>query len=164
MALAATGDSPRRRRKRAELAKVRRHAAGGNALTGSTPAPTFLAIALAVLDGRIATAKGDRKAAIGHFEAAVSLQDKIAYNEPADWYYPVRETLGATLLLDGQAARGRGGVPRRSEEDAAQRPLAVRPVAEPCSRRAKPRMPSWCAAATRRSGMNSELQLKIEAL
>ena len=46
-----------------------------------------------------------RRVAIGHLEAAVAAQDKVAYNEPADWYYPVRETLGAMLLLDGQAAR-----------------------------------------------------------
>jgi hypothetical protein len=58
-----------------------------------------------VLDGRIAFAKGDRKAAIAHFEAAVAMQDKIAYNEPADWYYPVRETLGAALLIDRQQPR-----------------------------------------------------------
>jgi tetratricopeptide (TPR) repeat protein len=50
------------------------------------------------------TANGDRKAAIGHFETAVATQDKLAYDEPADWYYPVRETLGAALFLDGQHA------------------------------------------------------------
>ena len=64
-----------------------------------------LDIALAVLDGRIAAAKGDRKNAITHYETAVTIQDKIAYNEPADWYYPMRETLGAALLLDGQAVK-----------------------------------------------------------
>jgi tetratricopeptide (TPR) repeat protein len=63
-----------------------------------------LGVALSVLDGRIATAKGDSKAAIGHFEEAVATQDRLAYNEPADWYYPVRETLGAALFLDGQHA------------------------------------------------------------
>jgi hypothetical protein len=28
----------------------------------------------------------------------------LAYNEPADWYYPVRESLGGTLLREGKAA------------------------------------------------------------
>jgi hypothetical protein len=32
------------------------------------------------------------------------VQDGLAYNEPPDWYYPVRETLGGALLRDGQAA------------------------------------------------------------
>ena len=32
------------------------------------------------------------------------MQDGLAYNEPPDWYYPVRESLGGALLRDGQAA------------------------------------------------------------
>ncbi|PYT03490.1 MAG: hypothetical protein DMF65_04120 [Acidobacteria bacterium] len=28
----------------------------------------------------------------------------MAYDEPPAWFMPMRETLGATLLLDGQAA------------------------------------------------------------
>ena len=35
---------------------------------------------------------------------AVELQDKLAYDEPPAWYYPVRESLGASLLLSGDAA------------------------------------------------------------
>jgi cytochrome c-type biogenesis protein CcmH/NrfG len=28
----------------------------------------------------------------------VEAQDKLAYDEPADWYYPVRESLGAAFV------------------------------------------------------------------
>jgi hypothetical protein len=35
---------------------------------------------------------------------AVELQDGLAYDEPPAWYYPVRESLGAALLLAGDAA------------------------------------------------------------
>ncbi len=29
----------------------------------------------------------------------------MRYNEPSDWYYPVRESLGAVLLMDGEAQK-----------------------------------------------------------
>jgi cytochrome c-type biogenesis protein CcmH/NrfG len=32
------------------------------------------------------------------------LHDALVYNEPPDWYYPVRESLGAALLRAGKAA------------------------------------------------------------
>jgi len=35
---------------------------------------------------------------------AVEIQDRLAYDEPPAWYYPVRESLGASLLLSGDAA------------------------------------------------------------
>jgi tetratricopeptide (TPR) repeat protein len=56
------------------------------------------------LDARIAAARGDLPGAIEHWRAAVAVQDKSNYNEPPDWYYPVRESLGAALLRNGHAA------------------------------------------------------------
>jgi hypothetical protein len=35
---------------------------------------------------------------------AVAVQDSLKYDEPPDWFYPVRESLGAVLLLNGNAA------------------------------------------------------------
>jgi tetratricopeptide (TPR) repeat protein len=98
------GEKEKTKAEREELAKVRQTMTDSN-MYGLNPGALVLDIALAVLDGRVAAAEGDRKAAIRHFEAAVALQDTVAYNEPADWYYPVRESLGAMLLLDGQAAK-----------------------------------------------------------
>jgi hypothetical protein len=34
---------------------------------------------------------------------AVAVQDTLKYNEPQDWFYPVRESLGGVLLLSGDA-------------------------------------------------------------
>ena len=104
VSLAAKGDIAGAEKARTQLATSASSQPEGS-MYGFTPGADILGLALAVLDARIAVAKGDRKAAIGHLEAAVAAQDKVAYNEPADWYYPVRETLGAMLLLDGQAAR-----------------------------------------------------------
>ena len=104
VALVANGDLHGADSARAALAEIRTNLPAGAAYGFSSGTDVF-GIALAVLDGRIATAKGDRKAAIGHFEDAVAIQDSLPYNEPADWYYPVRETLGAALFLDGQHAK-----------------------------------------------------------
>jgi tetratricopeptide (TPR) repeat protein len=67
-------------------------------------AKTVLQIPAGTLDAQISEARGDRKAAIESLKKAVAVQDGLAYNEPPDWYYPVRETLGGALLRDGQPA------------------------------------------------------------
>src|SRR5437764_155437 len=64
----------------------------------------ILHLAEKVLSARIALARQDRGAAIGLLRQAVEVQDNMAYDEPPAWFMPMRETLGATLLLDGQAA------------------------------------------------------------
>ncbi|HEV3420528.1 MAG TPA: hypothetical protein VG075_09495 [Candidatus Acidoferrum sp.] len=68
-------------------------------------AQSFLDLAENILDARIAAAKGDHKQAISYWEKAVEVQDKLYYGEPPEWFYPVRESLGAELLLNGQADR-----------------------------------------------------------
>lgn len=68
---------------------------GGNATAD------VLKVAAAVLDARLA---GDPVKAVEHWRQAVAAYDDLRYAEPADWYYPVRESLGAALLQSGQAA------------------------------------------------------------
>ena len=60
-------------------------------------------IASDVLAARIAAARGDKPAAIDLLRDAVAIQDQLLYDEPADWYYPVRESLGGMLLQTGDA-------------------------------------------------------------
>jgi tetratricopeptide (TPR) repeat protein len=66
----------------------------------------ILAIACNVLGAKIAMAKKDNTAAIGMLQEAVAVQDKLSYGEPPDWFSPVRESLGAALLMNGAAADG----------------------------------------------------------
>ncbi|WP_207483931.1 tetratricopeptide repeat protein [Arenibaculum pallidiluteum] len=66
------------------------------------PGPDVLRIAGLLVDGRIARAEGDLPRAIAAFEQAAAVQDGIPYMEPPFWYYPVRQTLGATLLEAGR--------------------------------------------------------------
>jgi tetratricopeptide (TPR) repeat protein len=60
------------------------------------------AVAREVLAARIAEAQSKPEEAIKHWLAAVNAQDKLFYDEPADWYYPVRESLGAAYLKIGK--------------------------------------------------------------
>ncbi|HEX9459098.1 MAG TPA: hypothetical protein VGA84_08145 [Thermoanaerobaculia bacterium] len=55
-------------------------------------------VATHVLSGRIAEARGDSKQAIAEYTKAVAQEDTLDYDEPTDWFYPTRETLGAALL------------------------------------------------------------------
>jgi tetratricopeptide (TPR) repeat protein len=68
-------------------------------------AQTFLDLATNVLDAQISTAKGDHEAAIKYWEQAVQIEDRLNYGEPPEWFYPVRESLGAALLLNRQSER-----------------------------------------------------------
>ncbi len=73
-------------------------------LASFNPAATILDIARHTLAGELALARGNTDEGIGHFEAAVALQDPLPYIEPPAWYYPVRQSLGAALLQAGRAA------------------------------------------------------------
>jgi tetratricopeptide (TPR) repeat protein len=63
----------------------------------------ILEIAKDVLGARIAIANKDGKGAIAQLREAVTIQDTLKYGEPPDWFFPVRESLGAALLLNGDA-------------------------------------------------------------
>ncbi|MCH2457432.1 MAG: tetratricopeptide repeat protein [Henriciella sp.] len=69
------------------------------------PLPGLVEIATHVLEGRIAASEGDYAAAINALESAAATQEKLPYFEPAWWYFPARQSLGAYLLMDGQTDR-----------------------------------------------------------
>lgn len=66
--------------------------------------PTLLAIADNILAAEIDAGEKNYDQAIARLERAVHLQDGLMYNEPPDWYFPVRHVLGAVLLEAGYAA------------------------------------------------------------
>ncbi len=65
---------------------------------------TALSIAVHALSGEIATRRGDFDAGITHFREAAKIEDGGLYFEPPKWYYPIRHSLGATLVKAGQNA------------------------------------------------------------
>ena len=89
-----------------------------DAMFGFNSARTVLSLALDILDARIAAAQGDHKSSIEHWRRAVTTQDAMAYDEPPDWYYPVRESLGAALAANGEYADAE----KVFREDLAQNP------------------------------------------
>ena len=63
----------------------------------------ILKIAENVLGAQIAVARKNNASAISMLRDAVAVQDSLKYGEPPDWYFPVRESLGAALLMNGDA-------------------------------------------------------------
>ncbi len=63
-----------------------------------------LKIARDVLGAKIAFARKDNAKAIAQLQEAVTIQDSLKYDEPEDWFFPVRESLGALLLINGDHA------------------------------------------------------------
>ncbi|MCA0009535.1 hypothetical protein [Mesorhizobium sp. B264B1A] len=68
------------------------------------PALSVLQVAEDVVRARAAQAENDVGGSIAFWKKAVETEDTIPYMEPPYWYYPVRQSLGAALLKNGQPA------------------------------------------------------------
>ena len=62
---------------------------------------SVLQICAEALAGELALARGDTENAIRLLEEGVAHQDSLKYNEPPDFHYPVRQSLGAAYLAAG---------------------------------------------------------------
>jgi len=65
---------------------------------GYNKARSMLAVADAVFDGVMASAESKHDEAIDAWQRAVAAEDALNYNEPPDWFYPTRESLGGALM------------------------------------------------------------------
>ena len=65
-------------------------------------ATVLMGIAGGLLAGELAAEAGRVNEAVGHLARAMFLEDSLAYNEPPDWFLPVRHVLGAVLLEAGR--------------------------------------------------------------
>ena len=83
-----------------ELSRV----AGIVAGAGAEPAGSVARIAALMLAGEIAEGRGRLPAALAAYEAAAAIEDAFPYEEPPQWYYPVRHSLGRALLAAGRGA------------------------------------------------------------
>lgn len=101
LALASTGKAGEAK---ADLAEIQRlgTTVTGDMASGLNTSRALLAISAKILEARIAEAE-KRPEAIALWEEAVRLEDGLAYDEPADWFYPTRPFLGAALLDAGKA-------------------------------------------------------------
>jgi tetratricopeptide (TPR) repeat protein len=85
----------------AAIAAVPETAAFGGG--GWATASSALNVAALSLDARIAHARAEHDRAVKFWQQAVAAADELPYDEPPVWFYPVRESLGATLLAMGRA-------------------------------------------------------------
>jgi tetratricopeptide (TPR) repeat protein len=99
-ALAAKGRVDEAKSELAELEKVA--ASGGDGSLERVKA--VLAVAVLNAKARITAAEGNKTAAIGLLREAVAKEDRLAYSEPADWFFPTRHLLGSVLIEAAQAA------------------------------------------------------------
>jgi len=101
MALAAKG---RIAEAGSELAALETLAAAATAddSAGLNSAADVLAVAVLVGKARIAQARKQDNEAIALLTEAATKEDALAYDEPSDWFIPVRHVLGAALLRAGR--------------------------------------------------------------
>jgi tetratricopeptide (TPR) repeat protein len=99
-ALAAKGRVDEAKSELAELEKLA--GSDGNGDFGRVKA--VLAVAILNAKARIAVAEGNKAAAIGLLRDAAAKEDRLAYSEPADWFFPTRHLLGSVLIEARQVA------------------------------------------------------------
>src|SRR5262249_33467126 len=103
LAYFAKNDGNAARSERAEF-EAARAKVPADMMLNTNRAHDLLAIAASVLDARLQSAMGESKSALTHWMKAVEIQDRLVYDEPPAWYYPVRESLGGEYLRMKQHA------------------------------------------------------------
>jgi tetratricopeptide (TPR) repeat protein len=97
MALAARGKLDEAQKDHAELVALH-DKIPADMLAGLNPARDIAKVAAKILEARLAEAR-KQPTHLALWADAVSLEDKLAYSEPADWFYPVRHFHGSALLV-----------------------------------------------------------------
>lgn len=102
VALAATGHVNESRTAVRELQKLAT-SVPADALAGQNTVKDVLAVAIPIAKARIAEAQHRSHEAVSLLRQAVAAEDRLAYDEPRDWFFPARHILGAALLRAGAA-------------------------------------------------------------
>jgi tetratricopeptide (TPR) repeat protein len=105
MAQLSAGQTGKARKELGSLERLAADPAAAATGIGYSNASMLLEIAGEILGGELAAKQGRTAEGLMSLERAVRLADGMAYNEPPDWYYPVRHTLGAVLLELGRPAQ-----------------------------------------------------------
>jgi len=101
MAFAAKGDLIQARSEQAALETARTKLP--DIVLNNNKVADVMQVASHLLAGRIAQAAGDQAGGIREYREAVNMQDKLVYDEPPAWPWPIREHLGAALLAAGDS-------------------------------------------------------------
>lgn len=103
MALLRTGKPADADRELAALRAIARDPAMAKVFFGVNHADAVLAVAVPLLQGELLRMQGKQAQGIAALREAMAAEDKLNYNEPADWPLPTRPYLGAALLDAGDA-------------------------------------------------------------
>ena len=99
MALTARGQVPKAQKELQELEKLARQPELEEiTVFDINTSASLMKLAAKILGGEIAAKKKNFKKAIRELKEALKLEAALNYDEPPDWYYPVRHSLGAVLL------------------------------------------------------------------
>lgn len=131
--------------------------------TGLEPARTVLAVALLVLDARIAEAQAQPAIAIARWTQAVAAADRLAYDEPPVWFYPVRESLGGALLRANRAPEAEKAF-RDDLVRHPRNPRALFGLKEALVRQQKTDDARWVEQAFADAWRNADSMLTVEGL
>jgi tetratricopeptide (TPR) repeat protein len=102
-ALAATNRVAEASQRLDELNALRA-AIPADASAGFNSAADVLRVAATIAKSQIELAQRHPDAAIATLTEAVALEDRLGYDEPAAWFFPVRHLLGAELVKAGKNA------------------------------------------------------------
>src|SRR5262249_9037132 len=102
VALAATGRVEEARRSLVELQKLA-ETIPADAPAGQNTLKDVMQVAIPVVQAQIATAQHHPQEAVTWLRKAAEAEDRIAYDEPKNWFFPARHVLGSQLLQMGNA-------------------------------------------------------------
>jgi tetratricopeptide (TPR) repeat protein len=104
LALAAKGQVTQAKESLAALERLASTVAP-DAGAGLNLTKDVLSVAVTIGQARIASSEKRSDDAARLLEEAVAKEDALSYDEPADWFFPVRHLLGAELLTSHQPAQ-----------------------------------------------------------
>jgi tetratricopeptide (TPR) repeat protein len=165
MALAAQGKTSEAERLQKQLAAIEKETPHEDLFMPPVENHTWQIFHIAndVLAARIASVRGEKPAAIELLRDAVATQDQLLYDEPADWYYPVRETLGGMLLQTGDAK----GAEQTFREDLNRNPRNPRSLfglEQALRRQNRDYDASWVKQQFDSAWQGADVELKVEDL
>jgi tetratricopeptide (TPR) repeat protein len=164
-ALAATGNLSQAEAMQAQLATVVKQIPRDEIFMPPVENKTWQVLHIAddVLAARIAAAKGNKESAVKLLRDAVANQDELKYNEPPDWYYEVRESLGGMLLQTGDAK----GAEQVFRDDLALHPRNPRSLfglAEALKMQGRTYDASWVVTQFQTAWQGADVKLSVSTL
>lgn len=131
-----------------------------DAMWMNSKASIVLSIAEHLLEARMAKTDAAR---MKHWKAAAEAHDQLAYDEPPDFYYPVRESYGAALLKAGKAAEAESEF-RRGLQDSPRNGRMLFGLMESLKAQGKAEAASMVEREYREAWKRADITLTIDSL